>query len=150
MSHKIYKFICSGFGIGYVPFFPGTIASFIILFPIWFFKENFGTNFFLLLILFFFFISLILISKIIKYEKNKDPKFIVIDEFIGQASALVFCNQLIFDYVLAFIGFRVLDIFKPFPVSYFDKIKNSYGVLLDDLAAGLIIAIFFFIYYEKF
>ena len=62
----------------------------------------------------------------------------------------VSCNQLIFDYILAFIGFRVLDIFKPFPVSYFDKIKNSYGVLLDDLMAGSIIAMFFFIYYEKF
>ena len=71
-------------------------------------------------------------------------------EFIGQATALVFCNQLIFDYILAFIGFRVLDIFKPFPVSYFDNMKNSYGVLLDDLVAGLIIATFFFIYYEKF
>ena len=150
MSHKTYKFICSGFGIGYIPLFPGTIASFIILFPIWIFKENFGTKHFLLLILIIFFISLILISEIIKHEKNKDPKFIVIDEFIGQASALVFCNQQIFDYILAFIGFRVLDIFKPFPISYFDKVKNSYGVLLDDLIAGLIIAIFFFIYYEKF
>jgi len=150
MSRKIYKYICSGFGIGYIPLFPGTIASFIILFPIWLFKENFGTNYFLLLILINFFISLILISKIIKYEENKDPKFIVIDEFVGQACALICCNQIIFDYVLAFIGFRVLDIFKPFPVSYFDKIKNSYGVLLDDVIAGLIIAIFFFIYYEKF
>ena len=150
MSRKIYKFFCSGFGIGYIPLFPGTIASLVILFPIWFFKENFGTNYLLLLILIFFFISLILISKIIKYEKNKDPKFIVIDEFIGQASALVFCNQLIFDYILAFIGFRILDILKPFPVNYFDKIKNSYGVLLDDLVAGLIIAMFFLIYYAKF
>lgn len=150
MSVKIYKFICSGFGIGYIPLFPGTIASFIILFPIWFFKENFGTNYLVLLILIFFLISLILISKVIEYEKNKDPKFIVLDEFIGQATALVFCNQLFFDYFLAFIGFRVLDIFKPFPVSYFDKIKNSYGVLLDDLVAGLILAICFFIYYEKF
>jgi len=150
MSRKIYKFICSGFGIGYIPLFPGTIASLVILFPIWFFKENFGINYFLLLILIIFFISLILISKIIKYEKNKDPKFIVIDEFIGQAFALVFCNQLIFDYILAFFGFRVLDIFKPFPVSYFDKIKNSYGVLLDDLVAGLIIAMLFLIYYEIF
>ena len=97
MSVKIYKFICSGFGIGYIPLFPGTIASFIILFPIWFFKENFGTNYLVLLILIFFFISLILISKVIEYEKNKDPKFIVLDEFIGQASALVFCNQLFFD-----------------------------------------------------
>ena len=83
-------------------------------------------------------------------EENKDPKFIVIDEFIGQASALVFCNQLIIDYLLAFVGFRVLDIFKPFPVNYFDKIKNSFGVLLDDLVAGSIIAIFFIIYYETF
>ena len=55
--------------------------------------------------------------------QNKDPKFIVIDEFIGQASMLVFCNQLILDYILAFIGFRILDILKPF-LNYFDKIKN--------------------------
>lgn len=150
MSYKISKFICSGFGIGYIPIFPGTIASFIVLFPIWFLKENFDTSYFVLFLIIIFFISAILISKTIKYEENKDPKFIVIDEFIGQASALVFCNQLVFDYVLAFIGFRILDIFKPFPVSYFDKIKNSYGVLLDDIMAGSIIAIFFFIYYEKF
>ena len=150
MSYKIYKFICSGFGIGYIPIFPGTIASFIVLFPIWFLKENFDTSYFVLFLIIIFFISAILVSKTIKYEENKDPKFIVIDEFIGQASALVFCNQLVFDYVLAFIGFRILDIFKPFPVSYFDKIKNSYGVLLDDLMAGSIIAMFFFIYYEKF
>ena len=136
MSYKIYKFICSGFGIGYIPIFPGTIASFIVLFPIWFLKENFDTSYFVLFLIIIFFISAVLVSKTIKYEENKDPKFIVIDEFIGQASALVFCNQLVFDYVLAFIGFRILDIFKPFPVSYFDKIKNSYGVLLDDLMAG--------------
>ena len=136
MSYKIYKFICSGFGIGYIPIFPGTIASFIVLFPIWFLKENFDTSYFVLFLIIIFFISAVLVSKTIKYEENKDPKFIVIDEFIGQASALVFCNQLVFDYVLAFIGFRILDIFKPFPVSYFDKIKNSYGVLLEYLMAG--------------
>ena len=107
-------------------------------------------DWFILIILILLFLSERLISKIIKYEENKDPKFIVIDEFIGQASALVFCNQLIIDYLLAFVGFRVLDIFKPFPVNYFDKIKNSFGVLLDDLVAGSIIAIFFLIYYETF
>ena len=111
MSNKIFKFICSGFGIGYIPIFPGTVASFVILFPVWFFKESFEKAHLIFLILILLFLSEILISKIIKYEENKDPKFIVIDEFIGQASALVFCNQLIFDYILAFIGFRVLDIF---------------------------------------
>ena len=120
MNNKIFKFICSGFGIGYIPIFPGTIASFVILFPVWFFKDNFDKAYLILLILILLFLSERLISKIIKYEENKDPKFIVIDEFIGQASALVFCNQLIIDYLLALVGFRVLDIFKPFLVNYFD------------------------------
>ena len=95
MSYKISKFICSGFGIGYIPIFPGTIASFIVLFPIWFLKENFDTSYFVLFLIIIFFISAILVSKTIKYEENKDQKFIVIDEFIGQAYALVFCNKLV-------------------------------------------------------
>ena len=67
----------------------------------WFFKENFEKAHLIFLILIILFLSERLISQTIKYEENKDPKFIVIDEFIGQTAALVFCNQLIFDYILA-------------------------------------------------
>ncbi len=77
-----------------------------------------------------------------------DPNFIVCDEFIGQSLAVLFCNQKIIDYLLAFLIFRFLDIFKPFPVSYFDNMKNEYGVLLDDIVAGLMTALIFYIYYD--
>ena len=63
MSHKIYKFICSGFVIGYIPLFPGNNRIIYHSVSHLFFKENFETNYFLLLILIIFFISLILISK---------------------------------------------------------------------------------------
>lgn len=80
--------------------------------------------------------------------ENKDPKFIVLDEYIGQAVALIFCRQDILDYLIAFIGFRFLDILKPFPINYVDKIKNAYGVIFDDLLAGFFISLLFFIHYE--
>ena len=80
--------------------------------------------------------------------ENKDPKFIVLDEYIGQAAALIFCRQDILDYILAFIGFRILDILKPFPINYIDKIKNAYGVVFDDLLAGILISLLFFFHYE--
>lgn len=80
--------------------------------------------------------------------KNKDPKFVVIDEYIGQAVALIFCKQDILDYLIAFVGFRFLDIIKPFPINYIDKIKNAYGVVFDDLFAGIFISLLFFLYYE--
>ncbi len=148
MSRKLKKFICSGFGVGYLPLIPGTFASFFILFPVWLFKENFETKYLIITILIILLFSVKLISEVTQLKDDKDPRFIVIDEYIGQATALVFCNQLILDYILAFVGFRILDILKPFPVNFFDKIKNSYGVLLDDFIAGIIIATLFFIYYE--
>lgn len=76
-----------------------------------------------------------------------DPKYVVCDEYIGQAIALIFCDQRILDYFIAFLIFRLLDIFKPFPISYFDNIKNRFGVVLDDVVAGLIVTVLFIIYY---
>ena len=51
--------------------------------------------------------------------------------------------------ILAFIFFRIFDIWKPFPISYFDKnIKNGFGIVLDDVIAGIfaIIPALFLIY----
>ena len=73
-----------------------------------------------------------------KKGKKKDPSYIVIDEHIGQAVALLFCNETILNYLLAFILFRFFDILKPFPINYFDRIDNSFGIIADDIAAGLI------------
>ena len=76
-----------------------------------------------------------------------DPKYVVCDEHIGQAIAIIFCNQKVLEYFIAFLLFRILDIFKPYPISYFDKLKNVSGVILDDVLAGLIVSLVFLIYH---
>ena len=81
-------------------------------------------------------------------KSDKDPKYIVCDEYIGQSISLIFCNEKIIDYFVAFFLFRVLDIRKPFPISHFDNKKSVSSVFIDDIIAGLIVATIFFIYYE--
>ena len=93
--------------------------------------------------------------------KNKDPRQIVIDEVLGQAMPLIFVlylnqkNQLSLSieiyYVLSFIFFRFFDILKPFPVSYFDKnFKNYFGIIMDDIMAGLYSMILIYLISLKF
>ena len=95
-----------------------------------------------------FFISLYAVSIFIKDLENKDPKEVVIDEFIGQSIPICLYEiahettkeftQVLTFYFIMFILFRIFDIAKPYPVSYYDKnFKNSFGVIMDDVCAGL-------------
>ena len=72
----------------------------------------------------------------------------VIDEFIGQSIPICLyeiahkgakeTGQVLTFYFIMFILFRIFDIIKPYPVSYYDKnFKNSFGVIMDDVCAGL-------------
>lgn len=66
-----------------------------------------------------------------------DPGFIVIDEIAGQWIALLFCP---FDWryaLLAFLLFRVIDVTKPFPARQLERLPNGWGIVFDDVAAGL-------------
>ena len=95
-----------------------------------------------------FLISLYAVNIFIKDLDNKDPKEIVIDEFIGQSLPICLyeiahegakeTSQILTFYFIMFILFRIFDIAKPYPVSYYDKnFKNSFGVIMDDICAGL-------------
>ena len=148
MIKKFPLFFCTGFGIGYFPFFPGTLASFVILPVVWFVKLNFSLEILIFGIILYYALSMYLLKITLLNKKDKDPKYVVCDEYIGQSISLIFCNEKIIDYFLAFVFFRVLDIRKPFPISYFDNKKSISSVFIDDVIAGLIVATFFFIYYE--
>ena len=147
MIKKFPLFFCTGFGIGFFPFFPGTIASLAILPVIWFVKSNFSLEILILGIILYYALSMFLLKITLLKKKDKDPKYVVCDEYIGQSISLIFCNEKVIDYLLAFFLFRVLDIRKPFPISYFDNKKSVSSVFIDDIIAGLIVAIIFFIYY---
>ena len=77
-------------------------------------------------------------SEYIRYNENKDPKEIVIDEFIGQSIPLLICGNDIILILISFVVFRIFDIFKIFPANIFDKkINGSIGIIGDDIIAGL-------------
>ena len=76
---------------------------------------------------------------------NIDDKSIVIDEIIGYLSFMIFFDTNVTNIIIGFLLFRFFDILKPFPISYVDKkIKNSFGVIFDDLLAGLFSGILLF------
>ena len=92
--------------------------------------------------------NLYAVNVFIKDLDNKDPKEVVIDEFIGQSIPICLyeiahegvkeTSQILTFYFIMFILFRIFDIVKPYPVSYYDKnFKNSFGVIMDDVCAGL-------------
>ena len=137
-------------GLGKIKIIPGTLGSIVtvIILYILFHLLNVSSNFILLGLILKFVYSFPAIESYIKNNDNKDPGEIIIDELIGQ-SIPIFAYEishgtkkapdeaLIF-YFICFVLFRIFDILKPFPVSFFDKnYKNSFGVMLDDVCAGL-------------
>jgi phosphatidylglycerophosphatase A len=142
------------FGIGTFRFAPGTITSFvttIFLFSL-FHIIDLSNKVILLTLLIIFVYSFYAVSEYIKNNKNKDPKEIVVDEFIGQSVPIYLYEiahgtvknpqEVTLFYLYIFILFRYFDIKKPFPVNYFDKkFKNSFGVIMDDVMAGLYVVV---------
>ena len=140
------------FGVGLLPFAPGTWGSLfgLILF--------FYTNIYLSINVQFFYLLLlviILFAILVCYfatkelsDNEKDQKSIVIDELAGvwiafiPVSGIVMMQDFLTYSILAFLAFRVFDIWKPYPIGFIDKkIKNHIGIVLDDLVAGLYAAI---------
>ena len=149
MYNVIFLFVTL-FGIGTLKRIPGSYASLattIFLFVL-FHIFNISPNIILIFIILIFLISIYAVNIFIKNLDNKDPKEVVIDEFIGQSIPICLyeiahegireTNQVLISYFIMFILFRIFDIIKPFPVSYYDKnFKNSFGVIMDDVCAGL-------------
>ncbi len=126
------------FGIGFLPL-PGTMASFITIIIYYLFNNYLNTAFFLFFIILVLFYSFYFLNKTLNQSfSSSDPKEIVVDELIGQSIPLLICGNNFFLIILSFLLFRLFDISKPWPASYFDlKIKNATGVIMDDIIAGI-------------
>lgn len=124
-------------GIGNLPI-SGTLASFVTVAIYFLFFSNFNIFFFFIFIFLLGVYSFYYLDQTInKYFVTKDPKEIVIDEFLGQSIPLLLCGKEIFLILLSLLIFRAFDILKPWPCNYFDqKHKNAFGVILDDVIAG--------------
>ena len=142
------------FGLGKIPKIPGTFGSLatIIILYIFFHVLDLSSNSILICLIIISIFSFSAIAIYIKDNENKDPKEVIIDEFIGQSIPIYLyeishgtektSDEAIIFYVICFVLFRFFDILKPFPVSYFDKnFKNSFGVIMDDVCAGFYVVL---------
>ena len=142
------------FGLGKIPKIPGTFGSLatIIILYIFFHILNLSSNIILIGLIFVFIFSFLAVATHIKDNENKDPKEVIIDEFIGQSIPIYLyeishgteksADEAIIFYGACFVLFRFFDIVKPFPISYFDKnFKNSFGVIMDDVCAGFYVVL---------
>ena len=159
MINKINFLFVTLFGIGKIKKIPGSIASLVTTLFLFFLFHvlNISPNIILISIIIIFFISIYAVNIFIKDLDNKDPKEIVIDEFIGQSIPLCLyevahnvpkdTGEILKFYFIMFILFRIFDITKPFPVSYYEKnFKNSFGVIMDDVCAGLYVVAILVLY----
>ena len=141
------KYFSTLFGIGLIPIAPGTFGSIFAIF-IWYIFINFISIFYFI-ILFAIILSVSFYITGIYLEKytRKDPSEVIIDEFIGQSIPLLFVFNLnAFEVLVAFVSFRFFDICKIYPINKAEEIDGSYGVIIDDIIAGIYALIVLMIY----
>ena len=159
MINKINFLFVTLFGIGKIKIVPGSFASLATTVFLFFLLHigKISPDIVLISVIIIFFISLYSVNIYIKDLDNKDPKEVVIDEFIGQSIPICLYeishnmpkenDQILKFYFIMFVLFRIFDITKPFPVSYYDKnFKNSFGVIMDDVCAGLYVVLALVLY----
>ena len=138
-SHPAF-FLATGFGIGLIPYAPGTWGSLLgILFYLALHSLGWVLIWELVFILLFFFLGLLACNITLEKFDIFDHPALVIDETVAMMLLLITVPTSGIWVIIAFLVFRILDIFKPWPISTIDaKIKSGLGVMLDDLVAVLI------------
>jgi phosphatidylglycerophosphatase A len=122
-------------GVGYLPVMPGTWGSLAGL-PLWWLLSHLGFWGYALACLVLMAVS-VWASGVAQEYLGPDHPAIVLDEIMGLLIALAgipFSWQWL---LIGFALFRLLDILKPFPIKYGEKLPGGWGVVMDDVAAGL-------------
>jgi phosphatidylglycerophosphatase A len=132
------KYIASFFGIGYIGKGGGTIAALVTML-LWYlgFNPVFQDQAMYLLICCVICIIGIYSSYKVEFIWGHDSKRIVIDEVFGMLISLFFVPHQLWMGFTAFVLFRIFDIWKPFYIKKMEILKGGYGVMTDDLLAGI-------------
>ena len=130
-------FVATLAGIGRLKPAPGTWGSLVVL-PLVVFGPVIALLLGLLVTLLGFFAT----REVLRDAPDEDPGWIVVDEAAGMLLALagLTSEASLWGVLLAFVTFRVFDIFKPWPISWADQQKGAFGVMLDDVVAGALVA----------
>jgi phosphatidylglycerophosphatase A len=135
--NRFFLFIATGFGIGYSPIAPGTLGTLVAI-PIYYFLSEIPPPLYEVTLIGFFFLSVWISENAEIFFGKKDDRRIVIDEMIGFLVTMLWVPKTIPLVIIGFVLFRFFDILKPFPIRRLEKrFKGGFGVVLDDVAAGV-------------
>jgi len=136
MKHFI-LLLATGFGVGYSPVAPGTLGTLIAIL-IYYFLSEIPSPLYEITLIGFFFLSVWIAQNAETFFGKKDDQRIVIDEIIGFLITMLWVPKTIRFIIIGFFLFRFFDILKPFPIRRLEKrLKGGFGVVLDDVAAGV-------------
>jgi phosphatidylglycerophosphatase A len=133
---KFYTFLATMGPVGYVPIAPATAGSAVVALIGWFLPTTDLLST----------LALIAVGAVIaawlageaERELGKDAKPIVVDEAVGQSLALLFVPHTIPAFILAFLLFRIFDVWKPLGARQIQRLEGGKGVVADDIIAGLV------------
>lgn len=136
-----YKFIATGFGAGYSKFAPGTMGALVALLFWLLSAYTLSAQTTLILtvicIVVFTVLGIYCTDKVIP-SWGKDPSRVVVDEMVGVWIPLLIASKdQAYTYILAFVLFRLFDIFKPLGIRKMENLKGGLGVMMDDVLAGV-------------
>lgn len=131
------KILSTFFGAGYTPIAPGTFTSLLIVLLYRFYLVRLDWPIYLALLLIIFFLGVYVSTRFARELNKEDPQIIVIDEVLGQMIPLFLMKPDCLLLAAAFVLFRFFDIIKPFPVNKAEQFPQGWGIMMDDLVAGL-------------
>ena len=135
---ELSEWLATCFKIGHLPIAPGTWGSLAAVIGWWLWLQYLDPLVFIVLIITIFIIGVFATNIIIDHTGEKDPSRIVIDEVAGQWLGLLMLPDGALYIAAAFILFRLLDIIKPWPIRQLEQFPQGWGVMLDDMLAGLL------------
>ena len=145
---RLARLIVTFFYIGNAKIAPGSVASLVTTLIFYIFAKHLNSFFFIIIILMTTILAFFAIGIYTYKLLKKDRSEIVIDEVIGQSIALL--PLLLFEQtnppqlfmcLISLLFFRFFDIVKPYPINKFDKMNNTFGVIFDDILAGIFSAL---------
>ena len=144
---RLARLIVTFFFIGHVKIAPGSFASVVTTLLFYLFARNLIAYAYIMIVLIITIIAFFAISIYTYKLLEKDRSEIVIDEVIGQSIALlpllIFAETTspeLFMCIISLLFFRFFDIVKPYPIYKFDQMNNTFGVIFDDILAGIFAA----------
>jgi phosphatidylglycerophosphatase A len=140
MTARISLLIASGFGVGLIPGAPGTYASlvtalsFLLVYGV---SRRIAPELHVSTVCLVSLVGVLASAGVARQRGTKDPSVVVIDEIAGQLVTFLFVPVNTVNLVCGFLFFRLMDIWKPFPIRRLESLPGGVGIMADDLLAGI-------------